>query len=46
MIPLGNSSSYGVKAAAQDYFGKDDLNELTLAGMRHAGRHHQKPLEV
>jgi len=28
MIPLGNSS-YGVKAAAQDYFGKD-LNELSL----------------
>ena len=28
-IPLGESN-YGVLAAAKDYFGKDDLNDLTL----------------
>lgn len=29
LIPLGGSN-YGVKAAAEDYFGKEDLNQLTL----------------
>lgn len=31
-IYFGNSA-YGIKAAAQTYFGKDDLNKLTLAEM-------------